>query len=61
MKKDTRIILAIAMFVALVLGLVAYAFISGGPPHFENFEKVSADYETIAKIALDYYKANSHK
>ena len=56
MKKVLKMM---AILLAGSLGLAAYFLVWGGKPSVENFREVSDDYETVAKIALDYYKDRS--
>lgn len=54
-----NVIKMVAILLAGSLSLAAYFFVWGGKPAIENFREVSDDYETVAKIALDYYKGCS--
>ena len=59
MKKRIMIILAILL--AFILVVTSYFFVYGGEPEIENFNDVSANYETIANAAIKYYNALSYK
>ncbi len=59
MKKGIIIILAILL--AFILVVTSYFFVYGGEPEFENFNDVSADYETIANVAMKYYNESTDK
>lgn len=59
MKKIILIIISIIL--ALILSTVTYFYIWGGKPRIKNFDDISRDYETIAKLSLEYYNQSSHK
>lgn len=59
MKKGIIIILAILL--AFILVITSYFFVYGGEPEIENFNDVSADYETIANVAMKYYNESTDK
>ena len=59
MKKRIMIILTILL--AFILVVTSYFFVYGGEPEIENFNDVSANYETIANAAIKYYNALSYK
>ena len=59
MKKRIMIILAILL--AFILVVTSYFFVYGGEPEIENFNDVSANYETIANVAMKYYNELTDK
>ena len=59
MKKGIMIILAILL--AFIVGFASYFFIWGGKPEIENFNDVSANYETIANTSMKYYNELPNK
>ncbi len=59
MKKGIIIILAILL--AFILVVTSYFFVYGGEPEIENFNDVSANYETIANVAMKYYNESTDK
>ncbi len=59
MKKV--IVITLAIFLAFIVGVVSYFFVFGGQPQIENFNDISADYETIANVAMKYYNESAAK
>lgn len=59
MKKV--IVITLAIFLAFIVGVVAYFFVFGGQPQIENFNDISGDYETIANVAMKYYNESTDK
>ena len=59
MKKG--IIITIAILLAFIVGFASYFFIWGGKPEIENFNDVSANYETIANTSMKYYNELPNK
>lgn len=55
------IITILAILSALILLGVSYFLICGGEAEFENFNEVSADYETIVTVARKYYNESDKK
>ena len=51
----------LAILLAFILVVTSYFFVYGGEPEIENFNDVSANYETIANAAIKYYNALSYK
>ena len=45
----------LAILLAFILVVTSYFFVYGGEPEIENFNDVSANYETIANVAMKYY------
>ncbi len=54
MKKGIAIFVAVLLAVISVFGIYFYFF--GGKARIENFNDVSADYEAVAEMCLEYYK-----
>ena len=61
MKKGIIIILAILLAFILISFITSYFFVYGGEPEIENFNDVSAAYETIANVAMKYYNESTDK
>lgn len=51
----------LAILLAFILVVTSYFFVYGGEPEIENFNDVSANYETIANVAMKYYKELTDK
>ncbi len=59
MKKGIAIFVAVLLAVITVFGVYFYIF--GGKVQNENFDEVSADYEAIAELCLEYYNESYDK
>ncbi len=59
MKKIVLVVILIVL--ALILSVVTYFYVWGGKPYVENFDDISHNYETIAKLSLEYYNQSSQK
>lgn len=53
------IVIAVAVLLTVIVGLVVYSYVWGGSPQLDDFDSVSEEYEEIAETALLYYKNSS--
>lgn len=63
MKKTLKRIgiATVCILLSAILGFATYLFVWGGKPRIENFDEISADYEIVANLALEYYDELSNE